>query len=243
VSITDRVAHGAYRGVWAVLRRWFRVSDEPPTLPTPGGEPLAVFRPAPGYLRYLTLQFWVALLLIDGLILLGWIAIVVNEPVIGAMLALPMLIIAVVPDVIAYVVLHLRYDTMWYVMSDRSLRLRHGVLVVHEMTFTFENVQNVSVQRGPLQQYFGIANVIVQTAGGGGAAHPAMAGAGHVGVLCGVANADALRDTILARVNASRTAGLGDERHGKSLDHGGAFTAAHIAVLREIRNTIVARQS
>ena len=38
---------------------------------------------------------------------------------------------------------------------------------MHETTISFENVQNVEVRQGPLQRYFGIADVVVQTAGGG----------------------------------------------------------------------------
>ena len=75
--------------------------------------------------------------------------------------------ILVAPDVIAYVAIHLRYDTTWYVLTDRSLRIRRGIWIIHETTISFENVQNVEVRQGPLQRYFGIADVIVQTAGGG----------------------------------------------------------------------------
>jgi membrane protein YdbS with pleckstrin-like domain len=77
------------------------------------------------------------------------------------------LVVIVLPDIIAYVAIHLRYDTTWYVLSSRSLRIRRGVWVIHETTLTFENIQNVSVDSGPLEQWFGIANVMVDTAGGG----------------------------------------------------------------------------
>ena len=63
------------------------------------------------------------------------------------------------PDVFAYVGIHLRYDTTWYVLTDRSLRIRRGILTIHETTISFENVQNVEVRQGPLQRYFGIADV------------------------------------------------------------------------------------
>ena len=78
---------------------------------------------------------------------------------------------AVLPDILAYIAIHLRYDTMWYVMTDRSLRCRRGIWVIFEHTITFENVQNVHVRRGPVQYFFGISTVVVETAGaaeGGG---------------------------------------------------------------------------
>ncbi len=242
MSITDRVASRTYRGIWALLRKWFRVSEEAPTLPAPSTGTVIAFRPAEGYLRYLTFQFWFLLLLIDGMVLIGWIAIAAASPKVGAILAIPALIIAIVPDIFAYVALQLRYDTTWYVMSDRSLRLRHGVMTIREMTFTFENVQNVSVSQGPLQRYFGIASVVVQTAGGGsGAGHSASAGTGHVGTLEGIADAEAMRDTILDRVKSSRSAGLGDDRHDGpaiSASQPSRFGPEHVAALREIRDIV-----
>ena len=63
-----------------------------------------------------------------------------------------------------YVALHLRYDTTWYVVTDRSLRIRRGIWVIEETTITFENVQNVSITQGPLERAFGIATLVVDTA-------------------------------------------------------------------------------
>jgi membrane protein YdbS with pleckstrin-like domain len=77
------------------------------------------------------------------------------------------LAVAVVPDIVAYIAIHLRYDTTWYVLSRRSLRIRGGIWVIHEATITFENIQNVTVESGPIERWFGISNVIVDTAGGG----------------------------------------------------------------------------
>ena len=129
----------------------------------------------------------------------------------------------VLPDIFAYVGIHLRYDTTWYVLTDRSLRIRRGILTIHETTISFENVQNVEVRQGPLQRYFGIADVLVTTAGGGVAAtaraQTSSLGA-HVGILQGLDDAEAVRNQILASVERTRSAGLGDE-HPKHLPPGG----------------------
>ena len=66
----------------------------------------------------------------------------------GVVLALPFLALMVLPDIFAYVGIHLRYDTTWYVLTDRSLRIRRGIMTIHETTISFENVQNVEVRRG-----------------------------------------------------------------------------------------------
>ena len=238
-SLAHRVADGSYRGVWIVLRDWFRVPSEPPSLPAPSDGGVRSFRPAPGFLRYLSFQFWILLALFDGLILVAWILITIAMPIVGLALALPALIIAIVPDIAAYVALHLRYDTTWYVMSDRSIRLRRGIWIIQEITITFENVQNVSVSQGPLQRYFGIADLTIQTAGGGGMGPHGAPTGGHVGLIEGVSDADALRDLIMEKVKASRHAGLGDERDAPH----GVWSSLHLDALRGIRDALVRTSS
>jgi membrane protein YdbS with pleckstrin-like domain len=237
---TRQAAEWIYRGLWGVLVRWFRVPQEPPTLPVRPGETVHSFQPADGYLRYLKFWFWLVLLIVDLALTAAWIAIIVANPVIGAAISPIALFIIIVPDILAYIAIHLRYDTTWYVMTDRSLRIRRGVMAIHEVTITFENVQNVSLQRGPLQKYFGIADLIVQTAGGGAAGpHGQGAGTGHLGIIEGISNAEELRDRIMSKLRDSKSAGLGDDAH----EHAPAapqvatsmWTAEHLAVLAEIR--------
>lgn len=105
----------------------------------------------------------------------------------------------------------LDYEQRWYVISDRSLRIREGVVVVRDMTLTFANVQNVTVEQGPLQRMLGIADLRVQTAGGGGGGReqPGQQSM-HTGMLCGISNAPALRELIMSRLRTAGDAGLGD---------------------------------
>ena len=140
------------------------------------GSSVESFRPAEGFLKYLKLQFWIVLFLVDVAILGAWLALLIAVPVAGIVLAVPAFAIAVVPDIVAYVAIHLRYDTTWYVVSDRSMRIRRGIWIIQETTITFENVQNVAVSQGPLQRWFGIANLFVETAGGGGSSQHADKG-------------------------------------------------------------------
>lgn len=241
-SIATNVAQSTYRGVWAVLRSLFRVPETPPSLPTLNGVEPRVTRPAPGYLRYLKFVFWLVLVIVDIGIIGAWIVILVVEPVVGAILAVPAWALAIIPDILAYVAIHLRYDTTWYVLSDRSMRLRRGVWIVQEVTITFDNVQNVSVRQGPLQRHFGIADVIVTTAGGGMTASPhgPVGGTGHVGLLEGVDNANELRELIMEKVRRSRGAGLGDERHDDRVPRPArpAFGREHVDALRAIRDEV-----
>jgi membrane protein YdbS with pleckstrin-like domain len=161
--------------------------------------------------------------------------------VVGAILALPALAIAILPDVLAYIAIHLRYDTTWYVVTDRSLRIRRGIWIIHETTITFENVQNVSVSQGPIQRWFGIANVLVETAGGGSQTQQrhehGMSSASHQGLIEGIEDATRIRDLLLSRMRRSRSAGLGDDMLATTSARSN-WTDAHTAVLREIRDTV-----
>jgi membrane protein YdbS with pleckstrin-like domain len=234
----DRASRWIYQGLWAVLVRWFCVPDKPPSLPVAAGDACESFQPADGFLRYLKFKFWIGLTLLDGVILVIWIVIAIASPLAGAITALPAFVIAVLPDIIAYLAIHLRYDTTWYVMTGRSLRIRRGIWIIHETTITFENVQNVEVHQGPLQRWFGIADVLVTTAGGGpehaaqGQANTSMTA--HHGLIEGISHAAQVRDLILARLRKSHTAGLGDEHEPHHAASG--WTPEHVAALREIRD-------
>lgn len=156
---------------------------------------------------------------------------------------MPYLVVAILPDIIVYVGIHLRYDTTWYVLSDRSVRIRRGIWTITETTITFENVQDVKIQQGPVQRFYGISDIIIQTAGGGGGGggggEGASAATTHVGHIEGVADAPRIRDLVMSRVRESRTAGLGDERVSSEARHATvsqpAWSPAHLQALREIR--------
>jgi membrane protein YdbS with pleckstrin-like domain len=211
------------------------VPVEPPVLPTGPDETVSTFRPDPAWLRYLQFRFWIGLGVAIVVILANSLAVLIAEFKVGIVVFLAEAMFTVVPAVVAFVALHLRYDSTWYVMSDRSLRIRRGIWIIHETTITYENIQNVSVNQGPVQRFFGIADVLVQTAGGGGGQQqPGQpAGGAHSGLIEGVKEAQRIRDVLVSRMRHSRSAGLGDEHH----DHEhGAWTPQQIAVLREVRD-------
>jgi membrane protein YdbS with pleckstrin-like domain len=108
----------------------------------------------------------------------------------------------------------LDWELRWYIVTDRSLRIREGVWRVSEMTMTFANVQEVSIHQGPLERLFDVADVRVRSAGGGasGSAHDREQEekSGHIGYFRGVDGAPAIRDLILERLKKQRDAGIGD---------------------------------
>jgi hypothetical protein len=109
----------------------------------------------------------------------------------------------------------LDWELRWYIVTDRSLRIREGVWRVSEMTMTFANVQEVSIQQGPLERLFDVADVRVRSAGGGGGGsrpreRHSEEHSGHIGYFRGVDGAPAIRDLILERLKKQRDAGIGD---------------------------------
>lgn len=233
----DQAAAWIYKGVWKFIVDWLRVPP-PPTLPSRTGEKVKTFHPAPGFLQYLKFWFWLVLIVFDGLIALGWIIIFSVHNAVGLVLLPLFLFVAIVPDIIAYVAIHLRYDTTWYVMSERAMRLRRGVWSITEVTITYENVQNVKVKSGPIQRGFGIKDVIVETAGAGSGNGEQGASVTNQGLIEGVADAEHIRDLIMRRVRASQSTGLGDEPHRRPSADAGRWSTAHLEALRGIRDEI-----
>jgi membrane protein YdbS with pleckstrin-like domain len=234
-----RASKWCYSGVWSVITRWFFVPAEPPRLRGADDQQVRSFRPAQGFLHYLKFFFWIALVLFDGALFIGWVVLLATYTTWGIVLSPLIWAVIILPDIVAYIAIHLRYDTTWYVLSDRSMRIRRGIWVIHETTITYDNIQNVSIRQGPLQRYFGIADVLVETAGGGAATGDGEGATvlGHSGLLEGIDKAREVRDLILAKWKGSRSAGLGDESGGSI--SGAGFTPAHVDVLKEIRDLAV----
>ncbi len=126
----------------------------------------------------------------------------------------------------------LNYELRWYVVTDRCLRVRSGILTVHEITTTFANIQEVRLSAGPLQKLLGLADVEVHSAGGGSGKGSS---ASHVARFEGVDNAPEIRDFILARLRQYRDSGLGEKDHPRSLAFSEGSQAAAQAVLIEAR--------
>ena len=142
------------------------------------------------------------------------------------------------------------YELRWYIVTDRSLRIRYGLLAVREMTMAFANIQQITLRQGPLQRLLGIADLEVRTAGGGvgqsvgsHGGHQSDGSSGHVGFFRGVENATEVRDLILSRLRQWRDTGLGDpdEVHAPPTaesqglpSHTDAIAAAKL-VLSEVR--------
>lgn len=217
------------------LKAWLRGVLKVPAKPEPPvGAPgsLRSFRASPKYLRYLLVSWGLKQAAALWGLLFGLLFLTRGEPFIPdfevgiffGMVTVSSHASLTVLEVLAWgtfgvqffvslVTVLLDYDLRWYLVTDRSLRIREGVLKVQERTQSFANIQNLSIERGPVQRLLGIADLEVRTAGGG---EKASSGDGqehddlHTAYFRGVDNAEEIRDVILQRLKRYRDAGLGD---------------------------------
>ncbi len=215
------------------LLHWLRVPPEPEA---PFGDPASVkvFRAGQNFYR-LRLLGWLASQLVAVAGLVFWLGVLIGARVevqraVGDWATLLWVVkgasvaVFLVQLPLTYAMVRLDYEMRWYVVTDRSLRIRTGVWKVQEMTMSFANIQHVAVSQGPLQRLLGLADVQVRSAGGGGdqQAHPGQDQSMHRGHFHCVDNAETVRDLILERLKRFREAGLGDpEDHASAMEPSG----------------------
>ena len=215
-----------YKAFRSWTERLLRVPRDPD--PPPGDETTTrLFLAAPNYYRYLLVQ-WVLRTVIAVAVVLPMEII----PMIGSMtraldrsvpqafiFRAPLLIIAIVlvQRLFALALVRLDFEKRWYLVTNRSLRVREGVVRLREMTITFANIQNISVSQGPIQRLLGIADLRVDTAGGGSQKKEKEGEENLHGVrFRGVNNAAEIRDLINTRLRELKDSGLGDQDDARS---------------------------
>ncbi|MEZ4221505.1 MAG: PH domain-containing protein [Polyangiaceae bacterium] len=229
-----------YDAVRGLLLRVLSAPTQPPDAPAGSPGTTEVFRASKRLLtvRLIGLAIFMAFFALPMLPVLA-AGLFSDEP--AAMVASVFLITGLVAlGLMRWFLIRLDWDMRYYIVTDRSLRIRHGALIIRESTYTFANVQNVSVHQGPIDRLVGIANVRIDTAGGGAPAQGQHGGAGHHGVLVGIENAPEVRDRISTLLRAYRDAGLGDK---DDRAHAAAHVTSHVDVLREIRDELRAARA
>jgi uncharacterized membrane protein YdbT with pleckstrin-like domain len=206
-----------------LVLRLLKVPAEPQA---PAGSPgsVQVFRAAPNFYK-LKLILW-ALRQFSGLIsivffLIFWHNTVGRKAPSGVNLVVDIsewigIGVFLVQIPFTFMLVRLDYEMRWYIVTDRSLRIRTGLWNVRESTLTFANIQQISVGQGPLQRLLDIYDLEVTTAGGGGSGggHHGQLGAQgesmHRGFFHGIDNAPEVRELMMERLRRLRDTGLGD---------------------------------
>jgi membrane protein YdbS with pleckstrin-like domain len=99
---------------------------------------------------------------------------------------------------IVFVPLYFRYHTLRYRFDDEGISASWGILFRREIHLTYKRIQDIHVQRGPVQRWLGIATIEVQTASGSQSAELAVEG---------VVEHEALRDFLYDRMRGRGAAG------------------------------------
>lgn len=191
--------------------RIMKAPTQPPEPPAGSDDQTRIYRASPKFLTYRLLGFWLIFganwLMPWGIFLAGLVSGETPPVVIGLVL---MPILAVV-QCCYYFAIRIDYDMRYYIVTDRSLRVREGAFIVKEMTLTYANIQNLRVVQGPLLRLFGIWHLQVDTAGGGAVQKGEPGSNAHRVRMAGIENAHEVRDTIQKHLRTrGASAGLGD---------------------------------
>ena len=129
----------------------FRAPMEPPPAPAGAHGSVEVFRASPRYLTYRMIWLLVGVFFVFVGFAGGAVAAVATESPGPLVLGVAIAFLSLFAIFISYFLIHLDYDLRYYVLTDRSLRVRQGAWTVKEMTLTYANVQNLRVVQGPVQ--------------------------------------------------------------------------------------------
>jgi membrane protein YdbS with pleckstrin-like domain len=215
-----------------------RAPTRPPDPPAGAHDSVRVFRASRKYLTYKLLGFW---LIFSANWLIPW-GMVVAGLLEGerALVALGIVLMALlaVTQFCFYFAIRIDYDMRYYIVTDRSLRVREGAFIVKEKTISYANVQNLRVVQGPILRLFGIWHLNVDTAGGGASEQGQPGSNAHRVRVAGVENAHEVRDFIRGHLKTrAPSAGLGDlDDRDDDAPHGLGAGSGLLVALRELRS-------
>jgi uncharacterized membrane protein YdbT with pleckstrin-like domain len=235
----------------ASILRFLRVPHDPE--PPVGDEDVRVFRAAPAFMLYRLAEWafrnaaaglgvWVGLMFAVGFrnaipdtipmgggsVSGGWIR--------GVLTFFEVVAVStyIAQAAFGLLLVRLDFENRWYMVSNRSLRIREGLVRMKELTMTFANVQHVGIRQGPLQRILGIADVEVRTAGGASAPSQKHAtDTTHTAYFRGIRDAKLVSDVIRERLRLHRDAGLGDPDDVMAVVPQGSMAEAATALARE----------
>ena len=228
-----------YSLVKEIALRIMKAPTEPPDPPAGSHDNLRIYRASPKFLTYRLLGFWLifaAMWLIPVVFLLTGLVTTEPSPVVIGVILIPVLAFV---QLCYYFEIRIDYDMRYYVVTDRSLRVREGAFIVKEKTLSYANIQNLRVVQGPLLRLFGIWHLKVDSAGGGAAEKGKPGSNAHQVRMAGIENAHEVRDLIRRHLKTrGASAGLGDPDDRDDDAPRTSTTSAEIrGALRELKHS------
>jgi membrane protein YdbS with pleckstrin-like domain len=188
-----------------------KAPTKPPEPPTGSHSEVQIYRASPRFLTYRLLVFWIIISL-NWLVPWGILLVsLIERETAPFIIAIVYAGILAIVQLCVYFAIRIDYDMRFYIVTDRSLRIREGAFIVKEKTISFANVQNLRVVQGPIMRLFRIWHLKVDTAGGGSSSGEHTERVAHRVQMAGIENAHEVRDRIRGHLRRyAASTGLGD---------------------------------
>ncbi len=143
-------------------------------------------------LKILWIITW-AILLVLGIIFLAVLSIEVSVQVVGV--SILGWIVIMIPVIIW---IPAAFHALEYYIDDEGVKMKGGVVWKKHVTVPYSKITNVDITQGPLQRYYNIGTIHVQTAGAGG-----KQGEKAELKINGIRKLEEVRNTIIEKVKDS----------------------------------------
>jgi hypothetical protein len=149
-----------------------------------------IVKPAPQLL-----VMWKAINLVSFLILLFFPLLLM---IFGGPLVLGILILGIWLILMLSVVLYLPafFRSLEYSIDPDAVRLRKGVFWKRRTTVPYTKITNIDITQGPVERYYGLSKLHIQTAGASAANNPTAEL-----MMYGIKEPEALKDEIMGRIH------------------------------------------
>ncbi|MEM4360664.1 MAG: PH domain-containing protein [Candidatus Anstonellaceae archaeon] len=108
----------------------------------------------------------------------------------------------------SYLWIHLEYVSFTYELAENEFIIRYGILTRHTIVIPYHRIQNINSTRSLIERLFGLATLVIETAGTNVAASEAQ--------LPGIAKKDLLIKEIMTKVEESKKSLSEKERFNNS---------------------------
>jgi putative membrane protein len=110
-----------------------------------------------------------------------------NWPLLVMIITIPILLISVPISLWVY---KRRYERLLVTLHPKTLKIRQGILVVHEKTIPLNKITDLAIFHGPIMRMLGLKGLRVETAGQTGTG-------GALATVIGIEDTDDFRDAVL----------------------------------------------